>query len=410
MDSDTSKNLAEDTSESVTQMKICYDARHDGENILIYDWQGNITSTIRARLYRGLPEIVKKSEGEHIYLLPGSDQAIVINPKNLNSLSPVTDVGWYVKDKILKSNNYRIHTKWEPFFLPADSWELPTATTNSIYVVPSMKSLVYTSNEQTSHLVPLLETIIHIEPFYFGMSLCQIACALNERFQSDFNNNLYLMNYLFNFFKSKFEELCIVENIPLYKLHECSFNVTFLHNLSPRIPSSNIRAIKLLEKVYLISLSRLFSEKTYGNVPWLVWDEHEKKDLEKKAKAIVHPLAFFDSKTLLSEYKESIFFHHACIFPEITVDQTTYPAGAIIGIIEYPNRSQDTIFRGELFDGITLREQMTLILMYAAFVKRALNTSDECTDVLRNMAFEPHQMTVRKSFITAIHTALLRAR
>jgi hypothetical protein len=168
--------------------------------------------------------------------------------------------------------------------------------------------------------------------------------------------------------------------------------------------------MKQLEGVYLVPLSRFFDERTYGDVPWLIWNAHEKKEIEKRAQSIIYPLGFFENKGTIAGMKEAVFFQHACILPEIVVEDRTYPAGGIMGVMEYPDGSQDTVLRGELFEGVTLREQMILMLMYASFIRRTLTPGEDCSDVLKNMSFESHQITVRRPFIKAIQASLFRTR
>jgi hypothetical protein len=384
---------------------VCYDVRYDGECVLVYNSEGRMEQSLPACLYKGAPEVVKKAGGRHVQNL-NENEAIVINPKVLTQLTSFIDYGWYVKDRILKENGYRIHTGWKPIFL-TDKCSIPSErSADDVYVVPSIKRMAY----GTLAVIPLLETIIHIHQRYNGMTLCQIACTINNGFEPAFNNMKTLMAYLFEAHRAEFIELCLLENIPLHKLYQSTFNLTFGHNIARTLPMNNIKVMKQLEGVYLVPLSRFFHQKTYGDIPWLIWNHREKDEIIKKAKAIIYPLAFFDNKALVAEMKEAVFFQYACILPEIIIDGLSYPAGSIMGVMAHTDGSFDTVLRGELFEGVTLREQIILILMYGSFLRRTLTPTEDCSDVLRNMAFQDDQITVRKPFIKAIQAALFRTR
>ena len=396
-----------------SEVGICHDARYEGEFVLVYDHEGKIVQSLTASLYKGTPLVVKQSGGCHMQTI-SEIEAIIINPKNLSQLTSIMDYGWFVKDRILKDNNLQIHTAWKPIFLPNinDIASIPTRrSSDEIYIVPAIRSSAYAENRTRLPMVPLLETLVSIDQMYSGMTLQQIGAWIQGGFDPSFSNSMLLMTFLFEHYREELTELCKRENTPLHKLHQSLFNLTYGHNIPRSVSITDIRVKKQLEDVYMIPLSRLFREKTYGDVPWLIWDRHEKNAIEKRKDSfILYPLGFFKKSGQIADMKEAIYFQHVIILPEIIADERRYPAGGIMGMVQYKDGSEDTLLRGELFEDTTLREQIILSLMFVSFIKRTLTPSADCTNVWRNFSFHSDQIAVRKPFIRAIQASLFASR
>lgn len=392
---------------------VCYDARYEGEFVLVYDHEGKIVQSLTASLYKGAPSVVRQSGGSHIQNI-SEDEAIIINPRNLSQLTSIMDYGWYVKDRVLKDNNLQIHTDWQPLFiLDSESVVAIPArkSANEIYVVPSIKSPAYMENRTRLPMVPLLETMICLRIQYKGMPLKQIASQVKGEFDPMFNDTTKLMRFLFEFYREELQELCKTENTPLHKLYQSLFNLTFGHNTPRTISITDIRVKKQLEDVYMVPLSRLFHEKTYGDIPWLIWDRQEKNAIEKKKDSfILHPFGFFKKSGQVTDIEEAIYFQHVIILPEIIAGEKRYPAGSIMGMIIHKDGSEDTLLRGELFEDTTLREQIILSLMYISFIRRTLTPTTDSTNIWRNLSYHEDQITVRKPFIRAIQATLFATR
>lgn len=406
----------------VRKLLICHEVRYDGETISLYDADDNRLVSSKAKLFQGLPEVVKKSGGNHIQIL--SDvEALVINPRILTHLSPTDGWGWYVRNCMMQELGYIMFTAWKPYYVSDSTFAQRGSTSLSptggspgsvCRIVPSIKSTSYIEHCDDIALVPLLETIIQVDQALSGMTLCQIACSVAGRFRAEFNKIERVMEFLFDHFKTLFAELCIKENVPIQRLYQSDFNVTFGHN-KHRYPVANrISVVKKLHNVLMIPLSNLVSDKTYGNIPWLISESRERDQLERKAKFIVQPFGFFENTVQYSELQSSILFSNVCILPEITVQyeqtagghlQETYQAGAVIGIVVYDDESKDTVMRGELFEGTTTREQLILTLMFGAFVDGQLQPGVDYSDLLRNLRLEADQLPVRKEYIRAIQCA-----
>ena len=393
-----------------------HDVRYDGEVIMLFDDAGRLMKNYQAILYRGTPEIVKKSGGLHQKRI-NDVESLVINPSNLSDLVTAKDYGWYVKDCIMKEIGASIFTDWKIVFVAG---EFPQKTlSDEYYVVSSIKLPMFLANKNSVHLVPLLETLIHIDQKWSGMTLCQIACSIAGRFEVQFNDQLKLMSYLFNRYRDTLVSLCRVENTPLNKLYQSEFNITFQHNHTKLPTISNIRVVKRLENVVMLPLSRLICERTYGNIPWLIASGRDRDDIERKAKFISHPFGFFENAIHYNEMKESVLFKNVCILPQMFIKEPiqnedgsensithTYSVGAIIGIVVFEDGSRDTVLRGELFDNITTKEQLILTFMFNAFVGGHLTESTNCASILRNLKLYEDQINVRRWFIEAIQQIL----
>lgn len=412
-------------------MPICHDARYDGENMSFYDYSGKCILSHRARLFRGLPNVVNESGGKHI-LEVSDTESIVINPNPTSRLAIAEGKNWYVKNRVMKDLDFVIFTEWIPMYVTDEMYRevvvtnaiptkervaacLPAATTNVYYIVPSIKSPMYMNHYEEISIVPLLETLIHTEPSWSGLTLSQIACTIEGCFRPEFSDEAILMEILFGHSRDLCANLCRTESVPLHKLYQCDFNVTFEHSLQKIIYEYRITVVKCLKNVVMVPLSRLLHEKAYGNIPWLIKDMSERKSIEEKACFITQDLGFFNEGQFTG-ITGSVVFTNVCILPEILVEEDDnhlrrlYPAGSMIGVAVYGDKSCDIMMRGELFEEITTREQIILTLMFNAFIDKQLSSTIDCTKFARNIKLDKDQSRVRKSFINAIQNQLFLAR
>jgi len=433
----------------VTKMSICHDVRYDGESVMLFDGIGQLIGSHRALLFRGAPEIVKRAGGSHVVRLNDSE-SLVVNPDDVSQLGAVSGYQWYVKNCMMKEINCTMFTSWKPIFIidppgitrsigtqrqdqPSSPENVTLSTKGSMeeyYIVPSIKSPIYAMKRNTVTLVPLLETLVHVNQAWSHMTLCQIACSITGYFKAEFNDMFALMRFLFEHTRDVFAKLCRTENTPLHKLHQSDFNLTFGHNQSKSPNVGMIRVMKRLENVVMVPLSSVVNKKTYGDIPWLITDPHEKDLIMRKAKFISHPFGFFENSVQYTELEGSILFRNVCILPEVIIDENLpprsssndhnsgdtlsspstvryiYPAGAMLGIVVYDDGTKDTIFRGQLFDNISTKEQMILTFLFNAYVEGQLNQIMDCSHILRTLPLYEEQLRMRKPFIEAIQRVL----
>ena len=422
--------------DNAEKMLVCHDVRYDGESVILFDGTGQMISSHVALLYRGLPEIVNRANGNHVLRLNDSE-SLVVNPNVLSQLSLVSDYQWYVKNCLMKEINATMFVEWKPLFVPDVSRaerslggerdskksfvpDLPTKTCAEEYhIIPSIRSPIYTAKRNTVPLVPLLETLMHVNQAWSHMTLCQIACSITGSFRAEFNDMRRLMGFLFEHARPLFAELCRTENTPLHKLHQSDFNVTFEHNQSRPPNLGMIRAVKKMENVVMVPLSSIVDKKTYGDIPWLIANPHEKDIILRKAKFISKPFGFFENSAEYTELEGNILFQNVCVLPEMRIEETEintesenqtitriYPAGAILGIVVYDDGTKDTVLRGELFNDASTKEQIILTFLFNAYIEGQLNQTTNCSRILRMLPLYEEQLTVRKTFIDAIQNML----
>jgi len=409
-------------------MSVCHDVRYDGEFVTLIDGMGQTMSTHTALLFRGVPEVVKKAGGSHVTKLSDSE-SLVINPREVVQLGEVNAFYWYVKDCIMKDVGCRMFAEWKPIYVPDVPmvWQAgveggyrlpPKQAPEQYYVVQSIKSPIYAAKRGTTVMVPLLETLVHVNKVWSHMTLCQIACSITGIFRPDFNDKLRLMEFLFEHARPLFADLCRTENVPLHKLHQCDFNVTFEHNQPRSSYVGMIRVMKKLDNVVMIPLSLVVSKRSYGDIPWLIADPHVKEDIMKKAKFISSPFGFFENLVQYTELEGSVLFRNLCILPEVVVEEEAldesgskvsrkvYPPGSMLGIVVYDDGTKDTVFRGELFENISTKEQMILTFLFNAYVEGQLDQVIDCSRILRTLPLYEEQLIVRKPFIDAVQKML----
>jgi hypothetical protein len=395
--------------------------------VYLYDGEGRMLTSKKAKIYRGARNIVGACGGTHLYeIRSNEDDFLVINPKNLSHLSPAHGWQWYVKECMMKELGYTIFTDWTPTFLDSRkcaelsmSDGIPEALAVCKFpVVPSINTDLYRMYRDDVPMIPLLETLIHVKQEFSGMTLCQIACSIEGEFKDLFNDETKLMKFLFREHVNLLKELCVEENTPLSELYQCNFNIIFDHNQRNYVDNNHIRVLKNMKNVVMKPLSKIVSSdgSTYGNIPWLIASVAKKDEILKKAKFILHPFGFFDE----TYDNEDIYFNNVCILPEIAVDiekksedgsveivKHVYPSGAMIGITTDEDGRTDTVMRGALFEDTTTREQMILILMFNAYAENSLDEDVDCTRLLRNLKLNEDQLHVRPHLINAIQAKLL---
>jgi hypothetical protein len=404
---------------------VCHKIRYDEESIYLYNKSDELIMRKKAKIYRGLTTVVYQSEGTHTCeLQDGSEESLVINPRNLSNLSPAQGWQWYVKDCMMKELGFLMATEWKPKFFDTEHCHsldtednIPTILKDCYYpVVPSITTPLFLKHRDDIPLIPLLETLIHVNQEWAGMTLCQIACTIEDRFVETFNDESKVMEFLFEKNRSLFEKLCKVENIPLHELYQSRFNNTYGHNQQNNVDNNHIRVVKHLKDVVMKPLSKIISpdETTYGNIPWLIGNGPEKEKLLTESKFILHPFGFFEN----TNNNGDVFFKSVSIFPTVKIDERsqdnglvvseqTYPSGSMIGITVDENGRTDTILRGKLFETTTTREQIIIFIMYGAFVEGNLDRNVDCTDLLRNLKLNKDQLSVRPYFINTIKEKLL---
>jgi hypothetical protein len=359
----------------------------------------------KARLFRGTPETVKGSGGIHQLDLDETN-SLVINPKILSNLTPVEGKSWHVRNCMMKDLEYTIFTDWDPIFLATEMCkEIATDNIPKYAIIPSIKTPTFIENHDSHYLIPLLDTLSHIDQRWVNMTLCQVACAIEGSFREEFNDEHWLMEFLFNHYRKEFKKLCVIENTPLFRLHQCGFNITFDYDTFNTVIPQRINVTKEMKDVVMFPLSRIFNDKTYGNIPWLIGDSVTKSDVIKKAITIVHSSGFFK----LTDYPdiEGVVFNNVCVFPEMEIDNRKYPAGSFIGIVRYEDGTTDSILCGEVFDETTTREQIIITFLFDAFISGHLYTELDTSKILRNLKLEGKQLPVRKVFIDKIQSVLL---
>jgi hypothetical protein len=381
------------------QNKIFYDVKFDGESLIFFDRTNKVAGSIPANIYKGLPEIVKRSGSKHTRHYSESE-SIVVNPTTTTRLTSTTLFGWYAKHSIMTEYGLTINTNWDVHYVsePTDMVE----DRQVIYVVASTKSPLYKQG-----MVPLLDTLIHIRQHYWGLTLKQIATYIKGEFDHKFLQQEYLLRYLFEIYREEMRVLCRVENTPITKLYQCDFNVTFDHDFEKENPMSTVRCIKHLKEVILIAVSSIFHDKTYGNIPWTMSAADRKLALQRDAKFLCMPLVYLKDSGEAEDIPDGIYYQDISIFPEVTLLGRDYTAGSSIGIVKYNDGTQDVVMRGELFDDTSVREQMIIMLMYDRYIQGDLAPSTRFDKGYRNIELSEQERKVRKELIEYIQDTLL---
>jgi hypothetical protein len=375
--------------------KVVHDVKYNDEAVTTYDWQGRPIDTFQTLVYKGKPEIVKQAGSLHTRAL-NEYETIAINPKNLRGLLATVHYGWFCKVSVLKENNIVINTNWEPVYITGDT--PVTMTTKTVRIVSSVKSSHY---KPGLCMVPLLETLVHMRQWFNGMTLHQIASHVFGQADPAFSIEASLMDFLFRRFEDEFKELCLVEYTPIHRLFQCDFNMTFNHNVEKENLSSTLRIVKHMKNVTVLPVSRLFSEKTYGNIPWTIGDSRKKEAIQKQAMLIAMPLAYMECSVSLNEMPFSIHYQDVTVFPN-----SHHGSVSSIGIVNI-GKDQDVFMRGELFEDTSVREQLIIMLMYKKHLDKDLKPGTNYVDGLRYISFSEKERVVRPELINYIRDTLL---
>jgi hypothetical protein len=378
--------------------EIYFDVKFDGEDVLLYDRYGKQCKSIPSKIYKGLPEIIKRSKSSHTREITESEH-IAVNPIDLTRLTSTSMYSWFAKYSIMKERGYSINTNWDVKYVTSPTE--PEEDKSILYIVPSTKSPYFKNG-----MMPLLETIIHVHQYFWGLTLKQIATYINKEFKPSFLDEFNLMKYVFENFRKELAELCVTESTPITKLYQSDFNVTFDHDYEKEIPISTIRSIKHLKETVVGCLSSIFDKRTYGNIPWTITSPSRKDEIQRNAKFLCMPLIFMKS-TGAEDIPDTLFYQHITIFPEVILGGREYAAGSTIGVVLFPDGTPDIVMRGELFDDTSAREQIILIFMYDKFITGDLNASDKYYTGFRCTELNEKQRTVRKELIEYIQDSLL---
>jgi hypothetical protein len=385
-------------------LKRFYDVKYDGENLIVLDRHLSTIDTFRATIYKGLPEVVEASGTEWVRKIH-IDEAICVNPGNTNRLVRSNMFSWFAKSCILEKQGYEMNTDWEFIYVDKKTVEKEDIDVDMgvIYVVTNSKSPYYAGMSDKNTLL-LTETIIHLHQEFHGMSLRQIASYINGGFDVRFLNTPYLMDFIISEFIDEMKELCIAENTPITKLYECDFNNTFDYPFERKNDAININVIKHMTDIYLMPISCFFSDKTYGNIPWIISDPFIRDRIRSEASLVANPLIYISNN---DGRFPAVYYNYISVFPSLQLNGKTYAPGSSIGTVLYADGSSDTFMRGELFEEISAREQFILVMMYDKFIAKELSHDDKCADMFRYFELNEREYRVRPDFIKLIQEQLL---
>lgn len=404
--------------------KVYYDIRHDGKFVNFFNHDLKWFETRPAEVYKGPEQIVACSKGSNIRQMTKEDW-LVFTPEITEGLLITDKYGWYAKkcsSKAVGCEELSVNTDWRP--VPIDnSSQFATLEENrkhnDVYIVQSKKLPGFNTISGRYIVVPLLETIINVHPEFYGLSLLQIACELNNGFEGlDFNPNARMV-YLFNMFKAEFASLCIEEACPIQHLYSCNFNHKFNHNSDRDVSVRKMEVMKRLENVVMLPLSAtvILSPSTtmpkeiYGNIPWTLASKTERAEFIKGNSYVIEPFAFFPASKASSS---NDILKLVAIFPELKLSlgnslEKIIPSGSMIYLRPIPgSTTKEVEFRGDLFEGMTSKEKFILMQMFDAFSRGKLSEETDPLSAYRNMDFTPEQLLVRKEFIKMIQLMLLQ--
>jgi hypothetical protein len=111
------------------------------------------------------------------------------------------------------------------------------------------------------------------------------------------------------------------------------------------------------------------------------------------------PLGFFNRKISFVDGKDGEHFTCIVVFKSLEYNSKKYPQGAMIGIITGPGGAEDMVFRGEIFESMSVREQLILVTLFQVFVTGGLRLSQRYVDLYATLPLTKEQQTVRPDYI-----------
>ena len=384
-----------------------YYHKYDGTQLFFYNRSHKIINQTAAIMYTGSIELKNNCGGTVLYTSSNNKEKdmYVLNPSNAKKLIRLRKFEWLMVQKICELNKYKIFTKWAPVYCTTKKEILEAIEKEEKdIVIPNTEIEGYRECSLKTPLIPLHEIILHLYQEYFNMTLVQIAVKLETYYNPDFFDIKKVMKFLFENFRSSFESLCITEIVPLHELHESNFNITFGHFYERKDFTKEITISKALHNVYVKPYSNLFASETYGNIPWIVGNLRQTRDdnvscSHQKCVFYNGPLGFFNSKIAFEDKKEPEHFLYIIVFKALEYDSKIYPQGAMMGLVAGDDGSQDIIFRGEIFESMSVREQLILTSLFQVFIVGDLKSYQKFTKSYATLPLTLEQQRVRNDFI-----------
>lgn len=390
-----------------------YDYKFDGKSVSFYNLEGEVISETRATMRsidyekrerltdnREITEICIDSVQRKVGVLhyegqtPGQQKFIVANTIE----NPFLFVFYTIK-AIAKYKNLEPEINWNPIFLIGD--EEP-GDRHGVFICESLEKYPLCFDiKNKKYIVPLLDTITHIHKEYFCCTLEQIAIRIHGCYDEKFFNKKELMSYLFNHFKEEFKKICIDECIPIQKIHTCVFNFTFSHcfetmDVSEEINSAGVTSISDPSiSFYLRPISVTKTDKrSYANVLRKVQPDKEVRyfDFGPLTVTKTNIINYNDLSNSLEAYYSLDFFN------DVKIGGVSYKP-FYIGLKYDKDSKVDFVFRGEIFNDFTLKEQLVLREIYITKFIEGLEIPTDSYNYYREMRIPSHENTVRDQLI-----------
>lgn len=408
--------------------KFFYDVGYDGDVVCFYDIDRSVIGKFEAIIHKGSRNDAMRSGFFQKEIEKGT--FIVINSSSFDRLiKTTTDFGWYAISKIAIREGFEPFVNFEP---SRESNSNCIAITQDedfkgkkLCIVETAKSDLYRKNWGKYFVFPLLETIVALNQEYAQMTLIQIAISINGCHTPEFLNKKFLIDYVFSHFLDRFKKFSLIEYTPMMKLYYSNFHLFFEHTTILKNPFPGVLSIKKMEDVVMIVISDLVghpSQENCGNIPYNLKEGSIAADIINGYKCINYPFIFFQNSSRFSVVKKKTIFFHVIIFPRVNLDSIStvgeredrgfsssvskeIPEGSMIGF----TTDGEFVYKGELFEGITHREELIISSMYDAYIKgdlRNLN-QDKCTTLFKEFKFESSQIKVRPDFIIKLRRLIL---
>ncbi len=391
---------------------IYWDSKYDGEYLIFYDYEGSEMFKVLSSIYVGSIDKINslglKNNNLRLLICENKHFAIV-NPSDQwkKDLKREKLYDWHLLNCITDDLDLKINTVWNPIYVEKleecdqyESCDQHKLDKNTIFICESSDVDNFQDYYFNFILVPLIDTLQHLFQKYYNCTLLQIAMIAYGKFNTKFHDKKYLMNYLFDLHKDEIMDVCSKEKISIHRIYTSNFNIYFNHTGSGFAFKNEILNITTLVNVIARPLSLECNQKTYGNIPWLIKDKRNNKLIENG------PIGYQPIQNIIADIEGENYLK-ITIFPKREYNGKRFNS-YYIGLMKTRQAdSIDFVIRGEIFEGISVLEELILREMYSLFHKELLTMQMDFTKTLRYIPFQEDQLKLRKDFIRMIQSDLV---